>query len=350
MSIGKQQLRLFLPLVPVALIFSLLQGCRQEAPQKGSFVHEIETTQTPWNNPPGDSDGDFSFAIISDLTGGERERIFDVAVEQINRFEPAFVLSVGDLIEGGTEDTLQLKMEWEDFDRRANKLEAPFFHLGGNHDLTNPSMRRFWNGRYGPTYYYFRYNEILFLMLDSEDYEEERMMQIFRARARALKMISGEIEGEYEESEYYHMEERRTGSISREQRIYFEEALKEHPETKWTFVLMHKPLWKNEANSEWKALEQSLASRNHTVINGHFHSFSHELRKDKSHIMLGTTGGAQNAQDPNSFDHISWVRMIGGRPVITHIRMDGILNEEGKIPLGGDTLSFQAYKPEWVVP
>ncbi len=204
----------------VVLTGTLVYGCKQNLHQNTSFVHQIQTSQKPWNQSPRDSDGDFSFAIISDLTGGERERIFEVAVEQVNRFEPLFVLSVGDLIEGGTEDTLQLKREWDDFDHRANKLEAPFFHLGGNHDLTNPSMKRFWQGRYGPTYYYFMYNQVLFLMLDSEDYEDKRMMEIYRARARALKMIEGEIEGVYEESEYYNMEERRTGSMSAEQRIY----------------------------------------------------------------------------------------------------------------------------------
>ena len=334
----------------VVLTGTLVYGCKQNLHQNTSFVHQIQTSQKPWNQSPRDSDGDFSFAIISDLTGGERERIFEVAVEQVNRFEPLFVLSVGDLIEGGTEDTLQLKREWDDFDRRANKLEAPFFHLGGNHDLTNPSMKRFWQGRYGPTYYYFMYNQVLFLMLDSEDYEDKRMMEIYRARARALKMIEGEIEGVYEESEYYNMEERRTGSMSAEQRIYFEEALEKHPDAKWTFVFMHKPLWKKAGPSEWRELEKKLVERDYTVFNGHFHSFSHELKNDNNYIMLGTTGGAQSEQDPNSFDHISWVRMVGGRPVISHIRMDGILNEAGEIPLGGDTLSFQAYRPIPVIP
>ena len=337
-------------IVLAAMAISLFYGCRKDVRRQGSFVHEIEFSQRPWTESPRDAEGDFSFAIISDLTGGERERIFEVAVEQINRFDPSFVLSVGDLIEGGTEDTLRLRREWDDFDRRAGRLEAPFFHLGGNHDLTNPSMKRFWQGRYGPTYYFFLYNDVLFLMLDSEDYEEERMMEIYKARAKALKMIEGEIEGVYEESEYYHMEERRTGSMSREQRVYFEEALAEHPDAKWTFVLMHKPLWKNEGSSEWKELEKKLIERDYTVINGHYHSFSHEVKNDRNYIMLGTTGGAQSDQDPNSFDHISWVKMVGGRPVISHIRMDGILNEAGEIPIGGDTLSFQAYRPNPVIP
>jgi cobalamin biosynthesis Mg chelatase CobN len=182
-------------------------------------------------------------------------------------------------------------------------------------------------------------------MLDSEDYDEERMLEIYEARAKALKMISGELEGEYTASEYYHMQERKTGSMSETQRIFFEHVLEKNPEAKWTFVLMHKPMWKNENLEQWRILEEALAERNHTVINGHYHSFSHERKGQNSYIMLGTTGGAQDREDPNAFDHITWVNMNNGQPTITHLRLDGILNEQGRIPLGGDTLSFQAYKP-----
>lgn len=66
------------------------------------------------------------------------------------------------------------------------------------------------------------------------------------------------------------------------------------------------------------------------------------------YIMLGTTGGAQDEKDPNSFDHISLVKMENGKPVLTNLRMDGILDETGHIPLHGDTLSYQASKPTFV--
>jgi hypothetical protein len=161
-------------------------------------------------------------------------------------------------------------------------------------------------------------------------------------------MISGELEGEYTDSEYYHMAERKTGSIGKQQRMYFEEALKANPQVSWTFVLMHKPLWKNKDLKEWSTLEKMLSKRKHTVINGHYHSFSHEKKGENSYIMLGTTGGAQDGEDPNSFDHITWVKMNKGVPTLSHLRMDGILNEEGNIPLHGDTLSFQAYKPHLI--
>lgn len=44
------------------------------------------------------------FAVIGDLTGGKRAGIFDAAVVALEQLNPDFILSVGDLIEGGTED------------------------------------------------------------------------------------------------------------------------------------------------------------------------------------------------------------------------------------------------------
>lgn len=242
------------------------------------------------------------------------------------------MLSVGDLIDGGTEDTLQLEEEWDWFDLRTSRLDMPFFHLGGNHDLTNPIMRKFWEKRFGPRYYYFLYDNILFLMMDSEDFEEERMVEIYEARAKALKIISGEIKGVYEESEYYAMPERRIGGMSDEQYNYFKDVLEKYPDVKWTFVLMHKPLWMREDEKGLGRLEEVLKGRNYTLFNGHFHSFSHQKRNGMDYTILGTTGGSQNPADSMAFDHITLVRMKD-KPIVTHLKMEGILDETGKVPI-----------------
>ncbi|WP_375325700.1 metallophosphoesterase family protein [Flagellimonas sp. GZD32] len=297
------------------------------------FTHSITSGPKPWNSEVFEpTEDDFTFAIISDLNGGEREGFYATAVQQLNMLDPTFVLSVGDLIDGGTEDKNQLQKEWDSFDDRTGKLNMPFFHLGGNHDLTNPVMREFWNNRFGPRYYHFIYENVLFLMMDSEDYEEKRMIEIYEARAKALKIIDGEIEGKYEESEYYHMPERRIGGMSNAQLEYFTKVLKDHPDVKWTFVLMHKPLWMREDEKGLGPLEDELADREYTVINGHFHSFSNTIRKGHSYSILGTTGGSQNPQDSMAFDHVTLVQMAQ-KPVITHLKMEGILNEQGKVPV-----------------
>jgi hypothetical protein len=42
--------------------------------------------------------------IVTDRTGGHREHVFRDAMPKVNLLRPAFVMSVGDLIEGYTED------------------------------------------------------------------------------------------------------------------------------------------------------------------------------------------------------------------------------------------------------
>ena len=313
-------------------------GCRSNHKQTPEFQHTINDGPKPWTSEVFElEEEDFTFAIISDLTGGERPDIYSTAVQQLNRLDPTFVLSVGDLIDGGTEDTLQLTKEWDSFEARTAQLNMPFFHLGGNHDLTNPVMRQFWNNRFGPTYYHFIYEDILFLMLDSEDFEEKRMMEIYKARATAIKIIEGEMDGVYEESEYYHMPERRLGAMSQAQFDYYKKALEDNPNVKWTFVLMHKPLWLREYDKGLGKLEALLKDRPYTVINGHLHSFSHRKRQNRDYMILGTTGGAQSPTDSMAFDHVTLVRMAK-EPVITHLKMNGILDETGQVPWISDSL------------
>ncbi|WP_350291482.1 metallophosphoesterase family protein [uncultured Croceitalea sp.] len=322
------------------LLGLLFIGCVTDKTQKPDFRHDLESGPKPWtkNNFELEED-DFTFAIISDLNGGERAGVFSTAVAQLNRLDPTFVLSVGDLIEGGTEDRIQLAKEWESFDQRASQLNMPFFYLGGNHDLTNPTMREFWKKRFGPRYYHFIYENVLFLMLDSEDYEEERMLEIYEARSEAIRILDGEEEGVYEESDYYKMPERRIGGINEQQHNYFKEVLEKYQEVKWIFVLMHKPVWMREDSKGLGRLEKLLSKRRYTLINGHFHSFSHRLRNNNDYIILGTTGGSQNPIDSMSFDHVTLVRMAK-EPIITHLKMQGILDETGKVPFILDSLGM----------
>jgi hypothetical protein len=130
------------------------------------------------------------------------------------------------------------------------------------------------------------------------------------------------------------MEERRVGGMSNDQFNYFKDVLENYPNVKWTFVLMHKPIWKREGDKGLGKLESLLANRPYTVINGHEHTFSHRLRNERDYMILGTTGGGQNKTDSMAFDHVSLVRMAK-EPVISHLKMNGILDKSGSLPSTG---------------
>ena len=324
------------------LAFVLLVGtaCRNSAP--ASFENDLSSIATPWTHDRfDDEDGKFTFAVISDLNGGEREHIFDVAVQQLALLRPELILSVGDLIEGGSADPKLLGAEWDEFDARASRAAAPLFHVGGNHDLTGQVLKDVWAERYGPTYYHFVYKNVLFLVLDTEDHTPERMQEIFEARNA---VIAAQARGEtgVQDMAYYQMPERVTGNIGPEQSEYFRNVLADHPDVRWTMLFMHKPVWLEDADPDFVAIESALSSRPYTVFNGHFHSMSYTERHGRDYVMLGTTGGSQNPNDSMSFDHVSLVTMAEGGPSIAHIRLDGILAKNGQLPADGEQFCFQA--------
>lgn len=318
-----------------------MMGCQKQSP----FSHRINTATKPWTAEPAPKpENDFTFAIISDLTGDERAGIFNVAVQQLKLLRPEFIMSVGDLIEGGTEDTLQLKKEYDYFDERVLKAGVPFFHVGGNHDLTNPAMRKYWEKRYGKRYYHFVYQNVLFLILDTEDYAETRMNEIYIARKRALELLDSGKAKEAEQSAYFKMNERVTGEIGDEQSAYFEKVIAENSNVRWTFLFFHKPVWKREEPRNLDRIEKALQGKKYTAINGHLHEYSYTERNNNDYIMLGTTGGGQNASKPNAFDHITLVNMSVDGLSWANLKLEGILDKTAKIPLQGDTLCFQASK------
>ncbi len=125
---------------------------------------------TPWtkkefnNNPKN-----FSFVVVSDRTGFHRPGVFSGALGKVNLLQPEFVINIGDLIEGYTEDEAELSMQREEVDGIINTLEMPFFRVVGNHDMGNDFMRKDWLKRYGRDYYHFIYKNVLFLCLSTED-------------------------------------------------------------------------------------------------------------------------------------------------------------------------------------
>ncbi len=73
----------------------------------------------PWtdkkfqNNPRN-----FQFAIVGDRTGGANvQETFKLAMDQINLLQPEFVINVGDVIEGYSDQKAELHAEWDGIDK-----------------------------------------------------------------------------------------------------------------------------------------------------------------------------------------------------------------------------------------
>ena len=329
-------------LTMVLIVLSACAGKPAAEPTQQVFVHDFEGAAVPWTHTGFDNEeGKFTFALFSDLTGGERDGVFDVAIEQLRLLRPELIVNVGDLIEGGDFDPEQLKLQWDTFDERANRARAPVFYVGGNHDLTGVELRQIWDERYGKKYYHFIYRNVLFLVLDTEDNPPEFQRYIHQIRLEAIEIADTEGWDAFHASEYGQLEERKSGRISTEQASYFQTVIEKHPEVRWTFVLMHKPAWERPAEENFSGIEQALSGRPYTVFHGHVHAYLHEQRLGRDYIRLGTTGGSHTPGKPMAIDHVSLVTVSEDGVDIANLRMSGIFDKTGKVPLNGDEICLE---------
>lgn len=260
-----------------------------------------KAAQNPWTHlQVNDDPQQFHFAVVADRTGGHRPKIFSQAVQRINLLQPTFVISVGDLIEGYTLKEDVVTKEWDEFDGYVRHFAMPFFYVPGNHDLTNPMQLRIWEQRYGRRYYSFVYKNVLFLCLNSENPPDGM------------------------------------GTIDPPQQKWVAQVCAAHPQVRWTFVFLHKPLWtaRDLEKNGWAAVEQALAGRNYTVFCGHVHRYQLFRRHGMDYLQLATTGGVSRLRgtEYGEFDHIAWVTMKKDRPVIAQILLDGILPLNLQVP------------------
>ncbi|MCO5724150.1 metallophosphoesterase [Robiginitalea marina] len=280
-----------------SLLCLVLWSAGASAQQKPTIYIDIPTEKKPWNHIEwNESPAQFQFAIVTDRTGGHRPGVFPMGIRKLNLLQPEFVMSVGDLIEGYTKDTVQLNAEWKEFMSFIEPLEAPFFYVPGNHDFTNEVMEAKWKELFGVSYYHFVYKDVLFLCLNSEDN--------LRGAGR--------------------------GTIGDEQFEYIKKVLEENAGVKWTLVFMHQPLWVQEDTKRWKDVEALLEGRNHNVFAGHYHRYWKAQRNNGKYIALATTGGGSRLRGRayGEFDHVVWATMTEEGPVLANLFLDGIWDED----------------------
>ena len=271
----------------------------------GQIDADTSESATPWTSlDANDAEEDFHFVVVSDRTGGERPGVFPSALPKVNLLEPAFVVSVGDLIEGYTEDQGQIDAEWDEFEGFIEQLEVPFFYVAGNHDMNNAVMAEAWRSRFGPSYYRFVYKNVLFLVLNSE---------LFGMVSEPEKPVPGPW-------------------TQAEQLAFVERTLAEHPDPRWTVVIVHQPLWdyRDGPRGDWPAVEEMLGDRPYTVFAGHFHRYVKQMRHDRRYITLATTGGGSSLRGTvfGEFDHVAWVTMTAKGPRLANLMLDGIHGED----------------------
>ena len=284
--------------------------------------------RTPWTHLNYQNDPEnFRFAIVPDRTGGDYRGGFTNALAKVNRMHPEFVITVGDLVEGMTMPDINAGRRVEDVKRAQQveltnmtaRVEAPFFTVVGNHDISrsrtahpgseraNETSTAQWKEFYGEnTYYAFLYKNVLFVCLNTMDGRH------------------GPAAGQC--------------GISGEQYAWFRKTLDEHADARWTLIFMHQPSeWLTDA---WFKFEtEVLTKRNYTVFAGDWHTYMHARRHGRDYYVLSVAGGgsclnAYGSEDRRAalmgreygeMDHITWVTMTPHGPDVVNLTLDGML-------------------------
>lgn len=285
----------------LSLAFTLVGRVAAHDPV-ADFEADVTTDAKPWTHLEFENDPDnFQFAVVSDRTGSPRAGVFQDAIKKLNWMMPEFVISVGDLIQGTSANAETNDAEWDEMMSWIEPLKMPFFFAAGNHDIqmkwledrVQPEeMLAQWNERFGTTHYSFVYKNVLFVVLFTNDNKEQY--------------------------------------IGEKQVAYFEQTMAEHADVRWTFVLLHHPLWVYPHESNFSRIEAALQGRKHTVLAGHHHRYVHFDRNDNDYIILASTGGGSKLRGPafGEFDHISWFTMTEDGPVMANLDLKGILPKD----------------------
>jgi len=289
----------------------------------------------PWTAPPAPGAGPLRFAVIGDNTGVAKPGVFDQAMRQVGWLRPDFILSVGDLIEGYTEDRDEIARQWAAIDASIAKAGVPFVFTPGNHDIDNAETLDAWRQRRGAGYYSFVYKGALFLILNSEDtpkpmsakaaadfYDRVRQMQLDPVKAERdveARLAAGQPSAYGQE--VVDLGDRQLGFVR--------ETLARHPHPRWTFVVAHRPAWKMQSPS-FARVQALLAGRPYTAFAGHTHYFTHELFDGHDYINMAGTGGVRHRDGAGTMDHVLMVSLTPTGPIYANARLTGLMDVTGE--------------------
>ena len=260
---GKRVLLTLLSLLVAAAVILLVA-----VPRKQIETAEDLSSIAGWRGAEPNSAQAFTFVVISDRTGGHIQGEWAAAVEQVNLLQPDFVVCVGDLIEGYSEDQAELERQWEEFDSLTRKFSAPFFYSPGNHDVSNEIMWEVYRQRHGvngKSYYSFDYRAYHFVVLDSHT---------------AMKKPS----------------------FADEQFIWLAKDLAGAKDSKHVFVFYHHPRW--DGTNLWPRFLGLVPAAKTTIFNGHVHQQSYNTDYGMEMYVLSSTASSVGS-DLRMFAHVA---------------------------------------------
>lgn len=207
-----------------------------------------------------------NFSIIADRTGLHEEGVYSQVIAKSLETNSEFLIDVGDMIEGGTEQQIVLDTHWNEYLNLISNVDKPFYHTPGNHDLWFPGQMEHYLHYIGNPYFSFNINNIHFVILDNSRWTPD--------------------------STFY---------LSRAQMIWLNEDLKNNTQ-QFTFVFCHRPFWDKSINDSTirnNSLHSFLLSNEvDVVVAGHYHAYFEAEYDGMKYVIAGRSGGATTLGHP----------------------------------------------------
>jgi 3',5'-cyclic-AMP phosphodiesterase len=203
-----------------------------------------------WAQQPGS----FRFVIIGDRTGEARPGVYERVWHDAAAENPAFVVSVGDTIEGLNDETADA--EWRQAEKMLSSWSRfPLYLAPGNHDIWSARSEQLYQKYSGhPLHYGFDYAQAHFTVLDNS----------------------------------------RSDQLSAAELAFLEEDLMEHNSQPVKFIVSHRPSWLLKAvigdpNFRLHQIAKKYGAR--YVIAGHAHEMLHAELEGVDYISMASAGG-----------------------------------------------------------
>jgi Icc protein len=196
----------------------------------------------------------FHFAILGDRTGEAQPGVYEKVLQAATTDHPAFVLSVGDTIQGLRDETAE--GEWQQWERLIQPFRKYAFYLApGNHDVwSDVSARMFAEHAGKPLHYSVDYGPVHITVLDNS----------------------------------------RSEQFSAEELSFLEQDLKTHADARIKFVVSHRPSWlipvlTRDTNFPLHRLARKYGVQ--YVVAGHVHEMLHFSLEGVEYVSMLSSGG-----------------------------------------------------------
>jgi Icc protein len=202
----------------------------------------------------------FQFVIVGDRTGETEPGVYERVWQEAAAEDPAFVLSVGDSIQGLNDATAET--EWRQFEQILAPYRGfPLFLTAGNHDI--------WSAR----------SETLFLKHAAHLPQPHHLAH---------------YSFDYAQAHFTILDNSRSDSLSPEELQFLQRDLEAHKDKPAKFIVSHRPSWLVDAmfqNPRFGLHELAKQYGIHYVIAGHLHQMLDVDLEGVNYLSMASAGG-----------------------------------------------------------